>query len=563
MFKHSERANGNRAAVILVLLLTIITFSRFTVEAQNTTVTGVVKNASGEPLAGVLVKVRSADLGLGFMVVSQAEGRYSTPNLLPGKYTVQGFGGGYQSNTAGPVEVTSGHQEEMDIVLSTLQKTTPPPEHLNFRKTITNADYANVMPEGAGKRLLTSRCVLCHSLDRIFRVWERRATREEWEKIVDQMRDDLQDRRLPLSGPERDSIVSYVSKDFGSAIPGLHREQSSAATPDPNGNLPRTLLTGTEAKFVAMEFSLQRGIWIHHIAVDSLGIAWFSETNGGVLGRFDPTSLTYTRIVPPPGKFPERFINAVRVDPQDHVWFTDNDPNGLLLQYNPKGNEFQTYDIPFPPGLHPRINTLRFLDGNVWGTGISQSEILRLDPRTRKWTQYRIPRGSHPYGIAVGGDKMIWYVGQYDNDVVRLDFNTGNLTHYKVPTPNSALQQMQADAEGNLWVVGYESGKLVKVDYRSGKVTEYTPPTKGSGPFTIDVDTKRNLIWFGEMNAEKLGRYDPRTNSFVEFPLPSVDWDGEFSDSKVIWIEVDRSHPNRVWWGGGTNARIGYLEVIE
>ena len=107
MVGHIVLAKGNRGAGIVLMVLAILTFNHLPVQAQNTTVAGVIQNASGQPVAGALVKVHSADLGLGFMVVSQAQGRYNTPNLLPGKYTVQGFGGGYQSDPAGPVEVRS------------------------------------------------------------------------------------------------------------------------------------------------------------------------------------------------------------------------------------------------------------------------------------------------------------------------------------------------------------------------------------------------------------------------------------------------------------------------
>ena len=32
---------------------------------------------------------------------------------------------------------------------------------------------------------------------------------------------------------------------------------------------------------------------------------------------------------------------------------------------------------------------------------------------------------------------------------------------------------------------------------------------------------------------------------------------------KVIWIHVDPTNTNRVWWGGGTTAKIGYIEVSD
>src|SRR3990167_2145161 len=88
MVRHLVLAKGNRGVVILMMVLAIIASSRLPLQAQNTTVAGVIQNASGQPVAGALVKVRSAELGLTFLVVSQAQGRYSTPNLLPGKYTV-------------------------------------------------------------------------------------------------------------------------------------------------------------------------------------------------------------------------------------------------------------------------------------------------------------------------------------------------------------------------------------------------------------------------------------------------------------------------------------------
>ncbi|OFV94931.1 MAG: hypothetical protein A3H28_09845 [Acidobacteria bacterium RIFCSPLOWO2_02_FULL_61_28] len=82
-------AKRNRGALILLMSVAMIASSRFPVQAQDTSITGVVRSAAGEPVAGALVKVRSEALGLGFMVVSQTQGRYSTPHLLPGLYSIR------------------------------------------------------------------------------------------------------------------------------------------------------------------------------------------------------------------------------------------------------------------------------------------------------------------------------------------------------------------------------------------------------------------------------------------------------------------------------------------
>lgn len=545
-------------------------FSSRSLEAQSAGITGVVRNVSGEMVSGALVKVRSEALGLGFMVVSQGQGQYGTPNLLPGKYTVQGFGAGFQSAPGVGLEVSSGRQEKVDLILSIPLPIAP------RAKRLTDEDYEKLMPEekeGGIKQILVSDCKECHTLG-----WtvSARKSREKWQQVVERMYNDLLGRRLPLwfalkddefaGGNRKNLIVDYLAKNFGPDTPPdarvLDQSLPRAGGPaHPNRNLSATLLNGAAAKYVAMEFSLPRGSMPHDIAVDSQGIVWVTERNTGMLGRFDPRSLAYTRITCPPGKDSTFQLNAVTVDPKDQVWFVDDGPNARILQYNPKDREFNSYPIseyrwPVPDIGWARIETLRFSNGNLWATRTTAQRILKLDPNTRKSTEFSSPRGSVPFGLAIGGDSRIWYTAEVGNVVVRLDPTTGRLTPYDVPTPRSDLRGLAADAEGNLWAAATESGKLVSVDYRTGKVTEYTPPTEESGPFAIDVDTKRNFVWFSEILSDRIARFDPSTNTFVEFPTPSADLD-------VRRIEVDRSHPNRLWWAGASGDKIGYIELLE
>jgi virginiamycin B lyase len=279
------------------------------------------------------------------------------------------------------------------------------------------------------------------------------------------------------------------------------------------------------------------------------------------LGRFDPNTLTYVRTPSPVGKGGAFQLDAVAVDPQDRIWFVDEGPSARILQFDPRSKEFNAYAMPeyrfpVPDEGWARIGSLRFLNGSVWATGITSQRILRLDPDTRRFLAYSVPRGAAPNGLAVGGDEMPWYAARIANVVVKLDPATGKQTRHDSPTLRSGLQGLAADGEGNLWAAATESGKLVKVDYRTGAVTEYAPPTDDSGPYAIDVDKNRNVIWFSEIYADKIGRFDPARNVFVEFPHP-------IADSDVRRVEVDRSHPNRVWWASPRGDKIGYIEVLE
>ena len=556
--------------ILCVTIVCLLLLGSLQVSAQNTNLTGLVKDASGEPVAGALVKVKNDNAGVGFMVVSQAQGRYNTPNLPAGKYTIQVFGAGYQSAPAGDVDVKSGQQGKLDLVLNV-------PLKLPARaKRMTDDDFDKLMPddgENGIKQILVSDCKECHTLQ-----WtaSARMSREKWEAAVDRMYNDLLGRRLPLwfalkddefaGGKRKSIIVDYLAKNFGPNVPvdpkvadQLPPERDSIA--HPYRNLPVALLKGAAAKYTAMEFSLPAGSVPDAIALDSQGIAWVSERNTGMIGRFDPNTLSYTRIACPPGKNGKPQLNSIEVDSENRVWFADDGPNARIVQYNPKTQQFNSFAIPDYPWAVPeagpaRIGELRYFNGRIWATRMTAQRILKLDPGTQEVSEYSVPRGSVPYGLAVGGDKMLWYSARVGNVIVRFDPTTNRLTAHDVHTERSDLRGIAADAQGNLWTAAMESGKLLKTDYKTGEVTEYTPPTEDSGPLAVDVDTRRNLVWFSEYYSDKIGRFDPSNNSFVEFPSPSA-------DSDMQRIEVDQNHPNRVWWAGAQSDKIGYLETIE
>ena len=567
------------------MTLAAIVFSRTVAHAGDTGgdpkigVTGVVKNAAGQPVAGAYIKVKNQDLGLTFLVVSQDKGRYSTPNLLAGKYTVQGFGGGYQSELSVPIEVSNGQPGKMDLVLSTAQKISP------RGRRRTTEDYAGLMPDGDGKPIVMTHCTFCHSVERIVPA---RSGKDVWQKTVGRMnaylagRPDLQKEHSvgPIPENQIGTVVDYLTKSFGPDTPPLPEEKIFSG---PNDNLPVTFAKGTESKFVAMELD-RRGIFnVYDVNLDSQGTVWVSgrqspqrtvgnvgnrremdriigQNATGALGRFDPQTMSIISIPLPPDK-PSSVLGAIAVDPQDNVWISDRDNKSThWYEYKPKANEFQTFEIPPPLTLPVSVirepvnaNTLRFQDGNVWGVGNPTSRVLQLDPRTSKVTQFPVPLGSHPHGFVVGKDKAIWYATIMDQDVVRLDPASGNLTHYPVGIVDGG-SRMTADADGNLWIVS-RPGKLAKVEYRTGKVTKYDTPSREPWSFGIDADTTRNFVWFDETDAGKIARVDPRTGKFVEFPLPTA------TMGYIVRVIVDPTNSNRVWWSAP--GEIGYTEVIE
>jgi len=98
MFSHGSRILAVTAAGALLVGVHSIRAADFDGSVQ-----GVVKSASGQALPGAYVKLINPERRLTFMLVSQAQGRYTMNNLPPGDYTVQGIGDGFQSK---PTPVT-------------------------------------------------------------------------------------------------------------------------------------------------------------------------------------------------------------------------------------------------------------------------------------------------------------------------------------------------------------------------------------------------------------------------------------------------------------------------
>ena len=74
MLERIGLARGNRAATILITTLALLAYEPLLLKAQyRAVVTGVVKSASGEPTVGALIRIRSADSRLTFLVVSQVQ----------------------------------------------------------------------------------------------------------------------------------------------------------------------------------------------------------------------------------------------------------------------------------------------------------------------------------------------------------------------------------------------------------------------------------------------------------------------------------------------------------
>jgi|GEM_PF-624978 virginiamycin B lyase len=524
---------------------------------------GVVKDGAGAPIAGAFVKMKNGERRLTFMVISQAQGRY-TASVPPGKYVVQGVGGDYQSALSAQKDVAAGRSTTVDVALT--DKRAPQlPNAWPGRPPGSGGGEAAAtaplnLPDGNGKQLVTGKCSACHDAARIGNA---RYDRARWQTVIDDMQAYAQGSEFAkeLTSQEVNVLLDYLVTNFSDAEARGGRGRQPV---DPNSRLPRTLLQGDATKYIAVEFELPKtSVEPHEVTVDNKGNGWVTQRTGGRLGRFDVKTFTYTELDPPPALSKKVRLNGIVRGLDNKIWFLDGGPNRRWLNYDLATETFNSFTLPKLKNGNASGNTMRVHpDGTVWLCSLEANQIIRLDPKTKHFDVWDVPAGvkakksANPYGMAIAGDGKVWFVENAMNQLGRIDPMTGKFDEYPIPVKEAVARKMGMDSEGNIWVGLHIPGKLMKVDQKTIEMTIFDPPTKDSGVYSVQGDPKSKLVWFSQQHADQIARFNPATRTFTEFPLATAEEDHRR-------IEIDPSNPNRIWWSGNVSGRMGYIELLD
>jgi hypothetical protein len=374
-------------------------------------VQGVVKTASGQALPGAYVKLNNAERRLTFMLVTQAQGRYSMDNLPPGQYTVQGIGGGFQSKLT-PVTLTADKPASApDVSLTDVQADVPngwirSPGRVAGNELDYQLDPPN-LPEGPGKAIMEQKCTQCHFL---WRPTQQRWTHDNWEKKIAWMRERIHEKQgaVDLTDEEAKIVTDYLASNYGVDAPRA----------DPNGRLSRTPLQGAAAKYIALDYAWPNpDAALHDITVDTQGVAWVNQLNVYALGKFDPKTFESSQFDPPPGPVKLTALNHMGPPVRgvgDSIWMGEVGPNRRWLQFDTKYQKFTAYPADFLRG--PINGNSMKADPNgkfVWST--AGTRVVGLNVETKQFTAYDIPHfiqtkhNPGAYGIDVAGDGRVCF----------------------------------------------------------------------------------------------------------------------------------------------------------
>jgi streptogramin lyase len=519
-------------------------------EGFSGVVEGVVRDSSGQPVAGAFVKLKNAGRRLTFMVISQEQGRFTAGQLPAGDYILQGVGDGFQSDWSSPVEVTDGGTAQLDVSLTEPQAAMLPaawPRRLPEEQFIAEA-----LPEGAGREIVTTRCISCHSIARVFRTGR---SREAWETSIDEMRAYIRDGGLPdLTDQEAGLLTDYVATHF-----------TPLPIPDENSRLPRTLMQGEARNYRVVQHELEKvAADTHDVAVDPDGIAWANQRDGGKVSRFDPDTLEHSEISPPLTSAEQARPGNPQISKEGVIWLAEA-AEARWLSYDIKAARWTSWDFPDSIRGGANGNSIALHpDGTIWLTG--PGSVRRLDPSSGEWSNFDTPTWTRTqknpggYGITVAGDGRVWFALQSTDLMARVDPETGEVEEFEIPVEGIAYpRRMDTDREGNVWVALWGAGKLMKIDQHTAEMTIFDAPTPYNGAYSISIDEANDLIWVTLHRVDKIARFNPKTEQWVEFPLPQAETD-------VRRIELDPTTPDRVWWSssdGAGVARIGFIELLD
>ena len=149
----------------------------------------------------------------------------------------------------------------------------------------------------------------------------------------------------------------------------------------------------------------EAGVHLYAGVADSQGRIWYTETHGNRLGVLDPATGEAEE-----WEMSEPFVGPKRlaIDPHDVLWIPEL-ATGKISIYDTKTRTFtDRISLPIPGDFPYGIRRNRFT-GDLWVTGSGSDSLYRLDPATRAFEVFRLPRqGAYTRTISFTDDGAIW-----------------------------------------------------------------------------------------------------------------------------------------------------------
>jgi streptogramin lyase/cytochrome c5 len=392
-----------------------------------------------------------------------------------------------------------------------------------------------LLPDGRGKKELAENCLGCHGFQSKMAatVRDEDGWRSRVEFMREAMRASLADRR-GFSDKQAEDVVFYLNHVFGedSVLP-----KSPADLP----NYKDTVIQFSDEalKIVYVDYDMPgptRFPWTAH--PDKDGNFWTAEYGqANKFNRFNPTTAEMKEF-PVPNLGPALIHSAVPA-PDGSVWLAEAGSK-KLGRWDPTTQKVTEYQDDW------RKHTIRVHpDGSVWSTG----GLTRFDPKTEKFTH--ITEVPSAYGIAIDQEQTVWFTEMNKTGTIgKVDPKTLKVTKY-IPPSRDRPRRIQVAEDGAIWFCVFDDSKITRFDPKSETFKEFPLPHQHSSPYALGIATDKTL-WYSSESRDLIGQLDPNTGKVTEYPMP-------YTDNGMRDFFLDNN--GRIWYGTPPNNKIGYFYI--
>ena len=271
-------------------------------------------------------------------------------------------------------------------------------------------------------------------------------------------------------------------------------------TPEPPATVNSTVTAGITAN-----------AGVFHFANGADGRIWFSEFSTNNVGALT-TAGVVTEYPMPALSQP----NGITLGPDGNMW--TGGYGGVLLKVTTAGT-FTAYPIA---GAHIGILTVG-PDNNIWFTDYGNNKVGFITTGGAI-TQFPLPSGTSPFGIAKGADGTLWVAD--GNGAILKVTTAGVVTKYSTGiSAGGSPQEIVAGPDGNLYFTeplfsGTKSDKIGQVTL-AGSINEIGTLAPNTYPAGIANGADGN-VYFTEYSSGKLGRITIPSGAVTEFALGFV-----------------------------------------
>jgi virginiamycin B lyase len=510
--------------------------------ALAATITGNVKGPDGKPFMAAFVIAENQQNKMTVSVLSDQQGRYHIANLPAATYTVRTRAIGYTGDPRTGVQLTADQKASFDFAL---QKGTVRWSDLNtFQGTqLLPKTKSHDVSKRYQDTFFVSCFISCHSFQgqMASKVW----TDDGLHTAVKYMRDVIIGGEGGSMSDERfEDFVSYITTAFG---PNSPKPKSPEELPEYKSLVRSFNPRAMNIAYVEYEFLAPKGLGPWSAVEDKDGMFWIPYYGrGNEVVRLNPKTAELARFPLPFAK--TAGIHSAVPAPDGSVWFTEA-AMGKIARLNPATKEITEYqNTPLPNGRRTGTHTVRTDEkGRVWSSG--GPAISMFDPLTKEFSHFDVPA---TYGNVTGLNGDEWFTSFRDDGPIARVTKEGVLSKFSPPTKGKR-QRLQVDSDGVVWFSERVGNKIGRFDPKTETFKEFHLPGPSASPYAIGID-RNHMIWYSSHEQDTLNRLNPRTGEVTEYPFPHAE---------ISMREFFIDSQGRMWYASSDNNKVGYFYFNE